>query len=66
MPAGRRRRTGSRINRALDDPSATQEVGRKASAIVDEHFALERVLDRHLEVFGDMIADADQSRSRRR
>ncbi|GAA1508917.1 glycosyltransferase family 4 protein [Nocardioides humi] len=46
----------SRIIRALDDPEATREVGARARAVVDEHFAIERVLDRHLEVLEDLVA----------
>ncbi len=47
---------GERIIRALDDPEATREVGAKARTIVDQHFALERVLDQHLEVLGDLVS----------
>lgn len=47
-----------RLTLALDDPDATRVVGQNASAIVDEHFALDRVLDRHLEVLTDMAVTA--------
>jgi glycosyltransferase involved in cell wall biosynthesis len=47
-----------RINVALDDPEATKVVGANARAIVDEHFALDRVLDKHLAVLEDMSASA--------
>ncbi|HEY0888887.1 MAG TPA: glycosyltransferase family 4 protein [Nocardioides sp.] len=46
-----------RLIRALDDPAATRLVGQNARAIVDEHFTLERVLDRHLEVLASMASD---------
>lgn len=45
-----------RLNIALDDPEATRLVGESARAIADQHFALERVLDRHLDVLADMVA----------
>lgn len=41
---------------ALDDPEATRVVGQNARAIVDEHFALDRVLDQHLEVLAGLHA----------
>lgn len=47
----------SRINRALDDPATTRQVGVAAKAIVDQHFDLERVLDKHLEVLAGLVAD---------
>jgi glycosyltransferase involved in cell wall biosynthesis len=55
-----------RLVRALDDPEATRVVGQNARAIVDEHFALDRVLDRHLEVFDAMVANVDTTLSRSR
>lgn len=45
-----------RLVMALDDPGATRLVGASARAIVDQHFALDRVLDRHLEVLGDLVS----------
>lgn len=45
-----------RLVLALDDPEATSLVGTNARRIVDQHFALDRVLDRHLEVLGDLVA----------
>jgi glycosyltransferase involved in cell wall biosynthesis len=47
-----------RIMLALDDPEATRVVGQNAAAIIDEHFALDRVLDKHLETLAAMAADA--------
>ncbi|HSU02221.1 MAG TPA: glycosyltransferase family 4 protein [Nocardioides sp.] len=44
-----------RLVLALDDPAATRLVGASARAIVDQHFALDRVLDRHLEVLDDLV-----------
>jgi glycosyltransferase involved in cell wall biosynthesis len=46
---------------ALDDPEATRVVGANARAIVDEHFALERVLDRHLDVLAALVTGADRT-----
>jgi len=46
---------------ALDDPEATRVIGENARAIVDEHFALERVLDRHLDVLTAMATGADRA-----
>jgi glycosyltransferase involved in cell wall biosynthesis len=46
-----------RLTVALDDPEATRLVGENACAIVDEHFALDRVLDRHLDVLGALVSD---------
>lgn len=54
-----------RITLALDDPEATRVVGEKAAAIVDEHFALERVLDRHLEVLEELCATPAPQAARR-
>jgi len=45
-----------RITRALDDPAAAREVGARARAVVDEHFALERVLDQHLDVLAELVS----------
>ena len=45
-----------RIVLALDDPAATRQAGASAKAIVDQHFALDRVLDRHLEVLAELAA----------
>lgn len=53
-----------RLVLALDDPEATRRVGASARAIVDEHFALDRVLDRHLEVLGDLVASRVSQPSR--
>jgi glycosyltransferase involved in cell wall biosynthesis len=47
-----------RINLAFDDPEVTKQVGAAASAIVDEHFDLERVLDAHLDVLRRLSADS--------
>ena len=49
-----------RINTALDDTEAAKKVGEAASAIVDEHFDLERVLDAHLEVL-QSLTTADRT-----
>lgn len=43
-----------RVITVLDDPAAAREVGQRASALVDEHFALDRVLDKHLDVLADL------------
>ncbi len=53
-----------RLVLALDDPGATRLVGARAQAIVDQHFALERVLDRHLEVLDDLVAHPASHTSR--
>lgn len=44
----------TRINHALDDPAATAAVGERARQIIDDHFAIDRVLDRHVEVLAAM------------
>lgn len=46
-----------RLNIALDDPEATRAVGKTARVITDQHFALDRVLDRHLEVLSELAAE---------
>lgn len=51
-----------RINLALDDPDATKKVGATASAIVDQHFDLERVLDTHLDVLNRLTGSIDPHR----
>lgn len=51
-----------RINLALDDPAATRKVGETASAIVDQHFDLERVLDTHLDVLSRLTGSLDPHR----
>lgn len=43
-----------RLNIALDDPAATRIIGESARAIVDKHFALDRVLDQHLEILTEL------------
>lgn len=53
-----------RLNIALDDPEATRLVGASARAIVDQHFALDRVTERHLEVLGDLVATPAPARTR--
>lgn len=49
-----------RLNLALDDPEATKAVGQNARNIIDQHFALDRVLDRHLEVLAGLMADGSE------
>ena len=52
-----------RISIALDDPEASRLVGESARALVDRHFALERVVDRHLEVLGDLVSPGTSPRT---
>ena len=39
-------------------PRRAAAIGASARAIVDQHFALDRVLERHLEVLDDLVGDA--------
>ncbi|PID96095.1 MAG: glucosyltransferase [Actinomycetales bacterium] len=45
-----------RLVRALDDPAGSGEIARQGQELVQDHFALDRVLDAHLEVFEQLIA----------
>lgn len=50
----------------LDDPGSAAQIGRAASLVVDEHFAFEDVLARHLEVLRALIARPRPHPRRRR
>ncbi len=50
----------SRLDTALSDPEATAQVGANARRVVDEHFALERVLDKHLDTLTDLAHTGGQ------
>lgn len=43
-----------RINRVLDDPVAAKAMGDRAREVIEGRFTLEKVLDRHLDVFAAM------------
>lgn len=47
-----------RLSHVLDDRADARRVGSTASEIVDEHFALDRVVDRHLETLAELAAPA--------
>ncbi|MFG2057287.1 glycosyltransferase family 4 protein [Micromonospora sp. NPDC048930] len=45
-----------RLIAALTDPVVAKQIGVNGQALIRERFSLERVLDRHLEVLGEMAA----------
>ena len=57
VPARRRARPGRPpAQRARTSPRRAPRSARAPAAIVDEHFALERVLDQHLDTLADLVA----------
>jgi glycosyltransferase involved in cell wall biosynthesis len=44
-----------RLIGALTDGEAARAVGRRARAVVEEHFDLSRVLEQHLECLADLV-----------
>ncbi len=54
-----------RLIRVLDNPGAAREMGQRASALVDAHFTLDRVLDAHLQTCADLVRQAERGGSRR-
>lgn len=63
-PRGDVRGLGERLLHVLGDPQARARIGASASRIVDEHFALERVLDRHLDTLADLVATGSRTSAR--
>ncbi|PVG81365.1 glycosyltransferase family 1 protein [Nocardioides gansuensis] len=60
-PRGDVRGLGERLLRVLGDPAARATIGASASRVVDEHFALERVLDKHLDTLADLAAAGNRT-----
>ncbi len=54
-----------RLIRVLDDPGASHEMGQRASALVDAHFTLDRVLESHLQTCADLVRQAERGGDRR-
>ncbi|WP_457208862.1 glycosyltransferase, partial [Nocardioides sp. P5_C9_2] len=53
-----------RLLRVLGDPQARTTIGASASRIVDEHFALDRVLDTHLDTLTELAATGSRTTAR--
>ncbi len=45
-----------RLIAGLTDPAVAKQVGANGQDLIDQHFTLQRVLERHLEVLGTMVA----------
>jgi 1,2-diacylglycerol 3-alpha-glucosyltransferase len=54
------------INRLLDDPQERDTLGKRQRELVDAHFTLDVITQRHLETFERMIATSKPPRRRRR
>ncbi len=46
-----------RLCAALDDPAYRTAIGARARLLVDRHFALDRVLERHVEVLHALVGE---------
>ncbi len=60
-PRGDVRGLSDRLLHVLGDPDARATIGASASRVVDEHFALERVLDKHLDTLADLTRTGEQT-----